>query len=48
VDLVKVEDIMECPASTNVPEACIFMVLARYYRQFIEGFSKIENLIMEL
>jgi hypothetical protein len=44
----KVEAIMECIASTNVPEVHSFMVLAGYYRRFIEGFSKIENLIMKL
>jgi hypothetical protein len=32
----------------NVPEVHSFMGLAGYYRWFIEGFSKIENPIMEL
>jgi hypothetical protein len=31
VDLTKVEVIMECPASTNVPEIRSFMGLAGYY-----------------
>jgi hypothetical protein len=49
VDPTKVKAIMEWPArSMNVPEVCSFMGLAGYYRRFVEGFSKIENLIMEL
>jgi hypothetical protein len=48
MDPAKVEAIMECIASTNVPEVCNFMVLAGYYRGFIEGFSKIENTITKL
>jgi hypothetical protein len=48
VDPVKVEAIMECPASTNILKVHNFMGLARYYRQFVEGFSKIANLITEL
>jgi hypothetical protein len=48
VDTKKVEAIMECPASTNVQELRSLMGLARLYRRFIKGFSKIENLIIEL
>jgi hypothetical protein len=48
MDPVKVEVFMEFPVPTNVPEVRSFMGLARYYRQFVEGFSKIENLITEL
>jgi hypothetical protein len=48
MDLAKVEAIMEWPTPTNVPEVHNFMGLARYYRWFVEGFSKIENPIMEL
>jgi hypothetical protein len=48
VDRAKVEAIMECPALTNVPEVCSFMGLAGYYRWFVEGFSKITNLITKL
>jgi hypothetical protein len=45
---MKVEAIMEWPMSMNVPEVHSFMGLAGYYRRFVEGFSKIENPIMEL
>jgi hypothetical protein len=48
VDPAKVEAIMEWPAPTNVPEVDSFMGLEGYYRQFVEGFSKIANPITEL
>jgi hypothetical protein len=48
MDPAKVKAIMEWPTTTNVPEVCSFMGLEGYYRQFVEGFSKIENLITEL
>ena len=48
MDPTKVEAIMEWPVPTNFPEAHSFLGLAGYYQRFIEGFSKIANLIMEL
>jgi hypothetical protein len=48
VDPVKVEAIMEWITMTNVHEVCSFMGLARYYRRFVEGFSRIAKLITEL
>ena len=48
VDLVKVEAIIEWLTLMNVPEVHSFMVLERYYRRFIEGFSKIVSLITAL
>jgi hypothetical protein len=48
VDIAKLEAIMEWPKLTNVPEVCSFMGLSRYYRWFVEVFSKITNLIKEL
>jgi hypothetical protein len=39
---------MEWPAPTNVPEVHSIMGLVGFYRWFIEGFSKITNLITEL
>jgi hypothetical protein len=48
VDPVKVEAIMEWSAPTNIPKVCSFMGLVGYYRRFVKGFSKIENLITEL
>jgi hypothetical protein len=48
VDPTKVEAIMKFPTPTNVQEVHSFMVLVGYYRRFVEGFSKIENVITEL
>jgi hypothetical protein len=48
VDPTKVEDIMEWLVPKNIPEVRSFMGLAGYYRQFVEGFSKIANLITKL
>jgi hypothetical protein len=48
VDPMKVEAIMEWPTPKNVQEVCNFMGLAGYYQRFVEGFSRIENLITKL
>jgi hypothetical protein len=48
MDPTKVEAIMEFPTSTNFHELNIFMGLVGYYPQFVEVFSRIENLITEL
>ena len=47
MDTAKVEAIMEWLAPTNVTKLRSFMGLSEYYRQFVEGFSKIANLITE-
>jgi hypothetical protein len=48
MDIEKVEVIMEWTAPTNFLEVRSFMGLSGYYRRFVEGFSKIENLITKL
>ena len=48
VDPARVEAIMEWPTPKNVLEVHSFMGWEGYYRQFVEGFSKIANLITEL
>ena len=41
VDPMKIKAILEWPTPQNVTEVTSFMGLARYYRKFVEGFSKI-------
>jgi hypothetical protein len=41
IDLDKIKAIMEWPAQKYVVDVRSFMVLARYYRRFINGFSNI-------
>jgi hypothetical protein len=48
VDPKMFKAIMEWPSPKNVPEVHGFMVIAGYSRWFIEGFSKISNMITEL
>jgi len=48
MDPTKVEAIMEWPAPSNVPEVHSLMGLTGYYQWFVEGFSKIENMIVEI
>jgi hypothetical protein len=48
VDLSKVQYVLSCNAPTSVSDIQSFLGLARYYRRFIEGFSKISKLMTEL
>ena len=41
VDPDKIKDIIEWPIINNVTNIRLFMGITGYYRQFIEGFSKI-------
>ena len=41
VDPAKVEAILQWERQKNVLEICSFLGLARYYRRFVENFSKI-------
>jgi hypothetical protein len=48
VDPSKVQDVLSWNAPTSVVDIQSFLGLARYYRRFIEGFSKITKPITEL
>ena len=45
MDLEKIEAIMNWPTPRNVTDVRSFMGLARYYKRFIEGFSKVAHSI---
>jgi hypothetical protein len=47
VDLSKVQDVLSWNVPTSVSDICSFLGLARYYRRFIEGFSKISKPMTE-
>jgi hypothetical protein len=48
VDPSKVKDVLSWNTLQNVSDIRSFLGLARYYRRFIEGFSKISKPMMEL
>jgi hypothetical protein len=48
VDPSKVQDVLSWNAPTSVGNIQSFLGLARYYRRFIEGFSKIRKPKTEL
>src|SRR5882757_8925438 len=48
VDPEKIESIMNWPTPRNVTNVRYFMGLARYYRRFIEGVSKVAHAITSL
>jgi hypothetical protein len=48
VDPSKVQDVLSWNAPTSVGDIQSFLRLARYYRRFIEGFSKISKPMTEL
>jgi hypothetical protein len=48
VDPSKIHDVLSWNAPTSVSDIQSFLGLAGYYQRFIEGFSKISKLIIEL
>jgi hypothetical protein len=48
VDPSRVQDVLGWNAATSVGDIWSFIGLARYYRRFIEGFSKISKPMIEL
>jgi hypothetical protein len=48
VDLSNVQDVLNWNAPTSVSDIQSFLGMARYYRWFIEGFSKLSKLMTEL
>ena len=48
VDPEKIEAIMNWPTPINVTNVRPFMGLARYYRRFVEGFSKVSHPVTSL
>ena len=48
MDQSKVEDVLNWKLPTNVSEICSFLGLTRYYRRFIEGFSKLAKPMIAL
>jgi hypothetical protein len=44
----KVQDVLSSKALTSVADIQSFLRLAKYYRRFIEGFSKISKPMTEL
>jgi hypothetical protein len=48
MDPSKVQDVLSWNALTSVSDIQSFLELARYYRRFIEGFSKISKPMTEL
>ena len=48
MDTNKIEAIVNCPTPRNVTDVRSFMGLARHYRRFIEGLSKVTHAITSL
>ena len=48
VDPSKIEAVRDWPKLSSVPEVRSFLGLAWYYRQFVEGFSRIATPLIEL